>query len=219
MNALEYAWRADPDRRSRLHDLKGNRLPAAQYTEIPVALVSTIARWLFRYRPAVPWIPRPARHAIEQLLRPESKVLEFGSGMSTLWLARRCAEVYAVEHDATWQAVIARRLTDAGLAERVRYELRSLATYADLPSVSDGYFDYCVIDGAERAACARTAVAKVRRGGYVYWDNSDNTDPDADGTDAVLLAAFAARGGTCQVFIGFPPTTFHVTQGRLYRLD
>jgi Methyltransferase domain len=219
MNVFEYAWRADATRRSRLHDLQDHPLPFGQFVEIPLALASVAARWAFGYRPVVPWVPRLARRAIQRVLHPESRVLEFGSGMSTLWLASRCAFVHSIEHDPRWHAVMTERLAAAGVTDRVRYELRDLPSYANLADVGEATFDLCVIDGAERAACATNAVNAVRPGGYVYWDNSDNTDPDAVQTGAILHDALARRGGTEQRFLGLPPTTGHVTQGALFRLD
>ncbi|MGE3172128.1 MAG: hypothetical protein AB7O97_05830 [Planctomycetota bacterium] len=51
-----------------------------------------------------PWITYPARAFLEDVLRPEMKVFEYGAGSSTLYFRERCAEVHSVEHDPEWGA-------------------------------------------------------------------------------------------------------------------
>ena len=37
----------------------------------------------------IPWLPPAAVNYLDQLLSPEMRVLEYGAGGSTLWLAER----------------------------------------------------------------------------------------------------------------------------------
>ena len=62
------------------------------------------------------------------------------------------------------------------------------------------------------------SVSKVKCGGYVYRDKSDNTNADAQGAEKALLDAVRAHRGDVTHFLGFPPSTFHVCQGLLARL-
>jgi predicted O-methyltransferase YrrM len=50
----------------------------------------------------IPWITYSARYQLEKWLRPSDKVFEYGSGYSSLWFAKRVAEVKSVEHDSLW---------------------------------------------------------------------------------------------------------------------
>ncbi|HEY0953010.1 MAG TPA: hypothetical protein VGD85_22645, partial [Nocardioides sp.] len=60
----------------------------------------------------VPWWTFAAADAVEDFLRarPGARVLEWGSGASTVWLARRAGSVVTVEHDPAWAARTARGL-------------------------------------------------------------------------------------------------------------
>jgi predicted O-methyltransferase YrrM len=219
MNFIEYLLRADAHRRSRLHDMSGNRLGLRQYSEIPIALLTTLMRHAVGYRPSLPWIPVTARRSIEKLLSKDCKVLEFGSGMSTVWLARRTSFVHSIEHDKQWFTSVTALLKERVLEDVVKYDLRpETAAYADLSAYPDGFFDLCIIDGIHRDQCSEQAVAKIKSGGYIYLDNSDNTEAEARRAEAHLLGVSSARRGISQRFIGFPPTTFHVTQGLLVTL-
>ncbi len=60
----------------------------------------------------VPYITYPAYRQIERVLKPTSRVFEFGSGASSHWWAAHAAEVFSVEHDADW----ARRVSETAPA-------------------------------------------------------------------------------------------------------
>lgn len=52
----------------------------------------------------VPWWTFDAADAVEGFLasRPAARVFEWGSGASTVWLAKRSGCVVSIEHDAAW---------------------------------------------------------------------------------------------------------------------
>src|SRR5688572_30062529 len=56
----------------------------------------------------VPWWTFHSAEVVEAHLasRPHAWVFEWGSGASTRWLSARAAQVVAVEHDASWAAVV-----------------------------------------------------------------------------------------------------------------
>ena len=71
--------------------------------------------------------------------------------------------------------------------------------------------------GPNVQSASHRQLAESNRG-YIYWDNSDNVDDDAREAEKHLLEGIQERHGECQYFLGFPPTTFHVTRGMLARL-
>jgi len=52
----------------------------------------------------VPWITYPAFRQLQRVIKPSSKVFEYGCGGSSHWWASHAAEVTSVEHDAAWAA-------------------------------------------------------------------------------------------------------------------
>jgi hypothetical protein len=52
----------------------------------------------------VPWITYPAFRQLQRIVKPDSKVFEYGCGGSSIWWASHAAEVTSVEHDAAWAA-------------------------------------------------------------------------------------------------------------------
>jgi len=143
----------------------------------------------------VPWVPFVALRWLSRQLGREMRAFEWGSGGSTVFLARRLREVVSVEHDAAWHALVAERLRREGLTS-CRYELieprpappggtqfgsgqrgstelcfeqyvRAIERYPEQ------HFDLVMIDGRARMACLRAAFSRVKVGGIVYLDNSN----------------------------------------------
>src|SRR5881392_3049736 len=56
----------------------------------------------------IPWITYPALRFLEPRIRKSFKVFEFGSGLSTLWWAKRVSKVVSVEHDKDWHDLVAK---------------------------------------------------------------------------------------------------------------
>ncbi|MEQ8771206.1 MAG: hypothetical protein RIC51_00010, partial [Erythrobacter sp.] len=52
----------------------------------------------------LPWWNVAATRAVAEFLgaRPRARVFEYGSGASTVWLARRAQEIFTVEHHEKW---------------------------------------------------------------------------------------------------------------------
>ena len=60
---------------------------------IPHSVATTIWLKLTGRRPETPWLGYRAVKCLDELIEPDWRILEFGSGMSTSWFARRCASV------------------------------------------------------------------------------------------------------------------------------
>jgi hypothetical protein len=210
VGALTKIFKATADRKTRLHDLKGNVVDRGGLLNMPLAVATGVLTKACGYRPAVPWISYRATRVIGRLAREDWKVLECGSGMSTLWFSKRCSFLHSIENDENWYKKISKMIDKDGF-RHVKYELRPSDRYADFSDYEDGFFDFILVDGPVRDACVLNAVPKVKPGGYLYLDNTDQ-QPDAERT---LLDAVARRGGNVTYFTDFVPTVFHATQGML----
>jgi hypothetical protein len=126
-------------------------------------------------------------------LAGRGRVFEYGSGASTLWLARRAAQVHSVEHDASFHAFLAPRLADqAGVSLRLveaepsaapavpshRRGHEGLDFSAYVASIDDvaGEFDLVVVDGRARVASTRRALPRLTPGGVLLLDNADRAE-------------------------------------------
>lgn len=141
----------------------------------------------------VPWWTLASADAVEKFLRtrPGARVLEWGSGASTVWLARRAGAVVSVEHDPAWAVRTARALAARDLdgvelrvveprpgpggvrSAKRGFEGLDFTAYADAIDDVDGDFDLVVIDGRAREACLVRAVDRIADGGLLVFDNVD----------------------------------------------
>jgi predicted O-methyltransferase YrrM len=123
-----------------------------------------------------------------------ARVFEFGSGASTVWLARRSAEVHAVEHHPQWAERVHSLLATAkGVTAEVTMHVPQVPRSADpvLPSGSPSAaaldfeqyvavidevpgdpYDLVLVDGRARQESLRRAVRRVREDGLVLLDDA-----------------------------------------------
>ena len=209
----------DEYRRSRLHDEKGNRVPARELAVLPLSVIVAVRYRLTGRLPRRPWIAGSGLRRLSQLLTSESRGIEFGSGCSTAWLADRVAHLQSIEHDREWYERVRPQLPS-----HVRYDLRDENSYWDVSEHPDGSLDFAFVDGIHRAECVAAVVPKIRRGGWVFLDNTDKdmtTGPDGDlrRAERALSAAVAQRGGTLEQGTGFPLGNLAPTQWQLARFE
>lgn len=144
---------------------------AGQLRHLPASLGIKMANRILGTHLRLPSWPYPAVGAIEALLQPDWRVLEFGSGWSTLWLADRCAEVVSIESSAVWAAFVEKKSETCGAAVQVIN--RDVEDYADTSAFADASFDLCIVDGLFRHSCFENALRVIRPGGYLYLDISE----------------------------------------------
>ncbi len=196
------------DRASRFHAVDNRFMGMAQFRHLPISLGIKMANRLLGTHQRLPAWPYPAMRAIETLLQPDWRVLEFGSGWSTLWLADRCAEVITIESSPVWAAFVAKKSETCGATVQVLQ--RELEDYTDTADFADASVDLCIVDGWFRHRCLENAVRLVRPGGWLYLDISESPRDEMVYADegqrlAVLEAArqaAAASGGDLQAFRG-----------------
>jgi hypothetical protein len=128
------------------------------------------------------------------LIHADFRVLEFGSGGSTLYFKENVSYVYSVEHDAKWFEVVKsicrtsnnielNLITpelDKNAPEKYRSkhglfsEGQSFRNYSHgADHLQDAYFDLLLIDGRARSTCLENSISKLKPGGILIFDNSD----------------------------------------------
>src|SRR4051812_39332685 len=73
-----------------------------------------------------PWFSFGAIRYLENYLRPQHRVFEYGSGGSSFFFARRAGEVLSVENDPEWHRIVSGHIGQRGL-KNLTCELHPLA--------------------------------------------------------------------------------------------
>lgn len=208
----------DGQRKSRFHTYSGEPIDWQGLRYLPHAVGTTLLSKLFSYRVSAPWLGFRAVEHIASLIRLDSLVLEFGSGMSSEFFALRCRKLVSIESNPDWYAHMQRRFREKRF-DNIDYRLQTEDTYSNVEGYPDGSFDFVLVDGARRAESARTALAKVKPGGHVYLDNSDVPYGDFRKARAALIEAAASDPTAVRVFRDLCPTQIIVNEGLLVRVE
>lgn len=118
-----------------------------------------------------PWLTEEAVAFLEEFLKKNenAKVLEFGSGSSTLWIANRTDNLTSIEHDPNWFREVFSKLDD----KRISYILYPTPYYEICDVFENGYFDLIIVDGRNRKGCISRSLRLLKRGGVLMLDNSE----------------------------------------------
>ena len=200
----------DGRRRTRFHDYEQRACGLGALVGLPRAAATAALLKAFGWRPELPWLGFSAVTCIEQLLQPHWCLLEFGSGMSTVWFARRVGQIVSIETDPEWHSRVTALLRNRGLSERVESRLVP-ASLEGLASTLPRGVDFALVDGTSRDVATALALSVVKPGGYIYLDNSDVRALEyTEARKQLLSVASAAR-----FFTDFCDGQVGVTQGLL----
>lgn len=157
----------------------------------PAYFVRRVMQWQHeRTHDSVPWLTENAIYLLDNWIRSTDLGFEWGSGRSTIWLARRARRLISVEHDETWYARVRQLIEADHLEEVVDYRFvpchlsgadePDSHPYADvIDQLEDESLDWVLVDGRIRLTCMRTAMAKLRVGGLLILDNANRYFPNA----------------------------------------
>lgn len=210
---LERLWRADRHRQSRFHTQKGELVLSPDLFR---SLATTLSRLALGRNSALPWITYPAMRFLETRLAGR-RMLEFGSGSSTIWYARHCAEVFSLENDRRWFAHVARDVEPVANAS-----LRLMRSDNDFLSAAEaigGSFSAVVIDcqpsaashpfvdsDTLRSACLEAAIRHATEDCLFIIDNTDAFPA----LDAAIGRHFPSR--RILRFSGWTPGNMHPSE-------
>jgi len=134
-----------------------------------------------RRHPEEPWLTPEANRLLDGLLRKTDRAIEFGSGRSTIWFAKRVQHLISVETDRTWYERIRARLSEEGLSN---VDYRHCPTegawkppnreWLDLlGELREEECEFVLVDGPHRDHCAMCALEVLRIGGILALDNAN----------------------------------------------
>jgi len=133
-----------------------------------------------RTHPDTPWLAPAAIDFLTGYLLASDDMLEFGSGRSTLWFARRVHHISSVEHNPEWYAKISGKISDFSITN-ISYFLHPKQEDS-IPACESEYvkttaifkpssLDVVLVDGTYRAQCVLQSLPLLKSGGILGIDN------------------------------------------------
>jgi len=149
----------------------------------------------------IPWVTYSFIDFINDRLRPEHAVFEFGSGNSTYFYAKRAGFVFSVEHDQVWYDKVVK--TKPENAEIIFCELQRDGDYCRVPVRLGEKFDIIIVDGRDRVNCCIQSINALTSAGVIVLDDSERKDY-REGVEFLL-----ANGFKHIAFSGISPGLFY----------
>ena len=119
----------------------------------------------------LPWMNYAVVYFLQQRLRPEHRLFEYGSGFSTRFYAGYVNHVISIEHDRHWYEKGRQDLPDN--VELIHYDLDDGDRYANAIQATGKEFDVVIIDGRQRERCTLASLPCLSAAGVIILDDSD----------------------------------------------
>jgi len=124
----------------------------------------------------IPWLTYSFVYFIQERLKPEMSILEFGSGNSTLYWSKRVKKVESIEHDPSWYE----KVKSMNLPENVNVSLKKIGDNGDynkfLKTQETPNFSIILVDGVERVSCLKNNYTLLEDNGVMVLDNSEREE-------------------------------------------
>lgn len=169
-----------------------------------------------RLHPDAPWLTAGATALLARWLEPHHTGVEWGSGRSTRWLARRVGHLLSIEHHPEWHARISEQLARERITnvdhrlvacepERIETPEWISAMFASpyvraVDALDDWSLDFALVDGMYRSACAIAVLPKLRSGALLVVDNVNWFLPSASRAPSSRSVADPPLSPTWQQF-------------------
>jgi hypothetical protein len=122
----------------------------------------------------IPWMNYNAISFLEQRLKRDMSLFEFGSGHSTLFFAELVGRVVSVECDRGWYDSLRPRLP--GNVELLLCEPYAVDAYVGHLRSQPRPFDVIVVDAEARAACLQAAPERLSERGAIVLDDAERPE-------------------------------------------
>ena len=132
----------------------------------------------------MPWFSYAAIDFLEEKLKPEMQVCEYGSGGSTLFFAKRTNRVISIEDNPQWFEMVTGRVKELGIdnveVKLCPFDFKNPIGFEKseyLHAIPKKKLDVIVIDGSEewkqvRPICFDHAENFIKPGGMIVVDDS-----------------------------------------------
>ncbi len=157
-----------------------------------------LPKWLWTcvfgmpHKKGYPWFSFEAVEWLEKFLKKDMKVFEWGSGGSTVYYSQKAGTVISVESSPEWHKNVSEVLKKRNITNCLyllkkpkasdapnypttdsKYQGLDFEDYCKAIDGSDGHFDLVSVDGLARPFCIRHALKKMKPGGFLLLDDSE----------------------------------------------
>ena len=118
----------------------------------------------------IPWMNYSVIKLLDDRLKPDFTLFEFGSGYSTRFYAKKVGTVVSLEYDEEWF-----RIAKVDMPDNVRLVFKNRDVDGEYCRVIHSVgiaFDVVVVDGRDRVNCVKQAISALSPRGVILLDDS-----------------------------------------------
>ncbi|MEB3343448.1 sulfotransferase domain-containing protein [Okeania sp.] len=104
--------------------------------------------------------------------KPDAKVLEFGSGASTIWLSKLTKNLTSIEHDGRWFQQVKNQIETQTDCNPVDFKLLPRPYHTICEKFPEASFDLIIVDGRDRMKCFEASIKLLKPGGIIVLDDA-----------------------------------------------
>ncbi|MDE5069857.1 MAG: glycosyltransferase family 2 protein, partial [Trichodesmium sp. St4_bin8_1] len=145
----------------------------ADETRIPIGCIQSYQEKSLNVR-KTPLITKKAIEFLEKFFqeKPHAKVLEFGSGASTIWLSKLTQNLTSIEHDARWFQEVKNQIQLQKNCHPVDIQLLARPYHKICEKFAEESFDLIIVDGRDRMKCFEASIKLLKPGGILMLDDA-----------------------------------------------
>ncbi|MBN4054640.1 class I SAM-dependent methyltransferase [Nitrospira defluvii] len=120
-----------------------------------------------------PWLTSDAVKFLDKYLLFSDVGLEFGSGKSTVWFAKRIRKLTSIETDYSWYLRVDAALTNNNF-KNVNLKIvpqEPYTKYINVSSIPEESLDFVLVDGHHRHTATEISIPLLKKGGLLIIDN------------------------------------------------
>ncbi len=125
-----------------------------------------------RQKEPLPWLTYSAITFLDERLKSDLSLFEFGSGFSTLYFEKRIASVMSLEYDKKWFDLV-RNKVDEQKTEVIYCASDHDGDYCRMAKNSGRRFDIVLVDGRDRVNCCRHSIDCLSDHGVLIFDDAE----------------------------------------------
>lgn len=119
----------------------------------------------------LPWMNYAIITFLEERLKKEFKIFEYGSGYSTLFFSSLVDRVVSVEYSQDWYEKLKKQITSDRI-KLIYQKYQENGEYCRLIEREGETFDIVVIDGRDRVRCALNSISALSEKGVIIFDDT-----------------------------------------------
>lgn len=140
-----------------------------------------------KYENPIPWFTYPSIDFLFSRLNKNQVLLEFGSGNSTLFFAKKTKKVISIEHNKDWFNIITKLIP--GNSNLILTVSDSILDYVSPIKDFTSKVSIVVVDGLHRNECIKSSIEILDVDGVLIVDDSERSEYK-EGIDFILTLGF-----------------------------